>query len=277
MDDTLDSKHQETKVTTQATTRATTQTGAEVIPSRMATPQTLLRRCRNDDQQQEDWLVTFADLATLLMIFFIIMYAVTGLSKEELEDVSNALQEQGFSNHEDAPFNPLSPTGFGEMAGENPFEKTTEALEDTLISYGFEGFAQVQTKPGSIEVELVSSSFFAPGGAEFRQEAVGVLSLIAGQLKPVVKEGMQVKIEGHTDDVPIHSAQFPSNWELSTARASSVVRFLIAHGLPETALVAMGYADSRPKVANKDATGEPIPENRAINRRVVITISQSAP
>jgi chemotaxis protein MotB len=81
-----------------------------------------------------------------------------------------------------------------------------------------------------------------------------------------------VDVEGHTDDVPIHTPQFPSNWELSTLRATGVVRYLIKIGLEPDRLKAAGYADVNPKVPNLDLFGAPIPENRAKNRRIVIRL-----
>ena len=80
-----------------------------------------------------------------------------------------------------------------------------------------------------------------------------------------------VAIEGHTDDIPISSDEFPSNWELSTARASRVVRYLIDKGVSSEKLFAAGYADTKSKAPNLNEFGEPIPENRAENRRVEIT------
>ena len=86
-----------------------------------------------------------------------------------------------------------------------------------------------------------------------------------------------ITVEGHTDDTPIHTAQFPSNWELSTARAAAVVHFLLDQGIPARKLRAAGYADTFPKLPNRDADGNPIPENQAQNRRVVIKLEKIEP
>jgi chemotaxis protein MotB len=82
----------------------------------------------------------------------------------------------------------------------------------------------------------------------------------------------KIDIEGHTDDVPISTARFPSNWELSVSRASNVVKYFIAHDISPDRLKASGYADTQPIVPNRDSLGTPIPENRARNRRIVIRI-----
>tara|TARA_Y100000588_G_scaffold203789_1_gene217608 strand:- start:337 stop:639 length:303 start_codon:yes stop_codon:yes gene_type:complete len=81
-----------------------------------------------------------------------------------------------------------------------------------------------------------------------------------------------VDVEGHTDDAPINTPRFPSNWELSTARATGVVRFLISADVQPERLKAVGYADVRPKFPNRDLFGEPIPENRKKNRRISIRL-----
>jgi chemotaxis protein MotB len=219
-----------------------------------------LRAPKREDDTTDDWLVTFADISTLLLIFFILMFAMAGLSSDQLGRISQALQEQGFSSS---------------TAREDPFEELVLELEVSLGASGYDQFMYVETKPGKVEIEMASSSFFVGGTARFQRDAIAVLKHVAEQIKPLVADGkMQVKIEGHTDDVPIKTANYPSNWELSAARASNVVRFLIANGIAPQALQAIGYADTRPKLANLDATGRPIPENRALNRRVVITVSR---
>jgi chemotaxis protein MotB len=94
------------------------------------------------------------------------------------------------------------------------------------------------------------------------------------QLKSANFQDYSITVEGHTDDVPIETNLFPSNWELSTARAASVVRALVANGIPAAKLRAAGYADIMPKAPNRDGAGRPIPENQAQNRRVVIKLEK---
>ena len=83
-----------------------------------------------------------------------------------------------------------------------------------------------------------------------------------------------IDIEGHTDDAPISTPQFPSNWELSSARASAVARFLIGRGIKPERISVIGYADTKPKVPNRNAAGNPIPENRQENRRVMVRVER---
>lgn len=212
------------------------------------------------DSNPDDWLVTFADMATLLLCFFIIMFALTYMPPEDLKKVSEALKKEGFSTSD---------------AREDPFEDLVTELQVSLGASGYDQYLYVETKPGQVDIELASSSFFASGSAQLKREAVPVLERVLAQIKPFVEQTeMTIKVEGHTDDVPMKSAQFPSNWELSGARASNVVRFFIAKGIDPTRLEAIAYAETRPKVENRDATGKAITVNQEINRRVVISISR---
>jgi flagellar motor protein MotB len=122
--------------------------------------------------------------------------------------------------------------------------------------------------------EMGSAAFFASGSASLSDAGKAILSGILGPLTAAVAEGYRIRVEGHTDDTPIDTPQFPSNWELSTARASAVVHFFLEQGIPAQRLRAVGYADTEPKVPNRDAAGNPIPANQAQNRRVVIRLEK---
>ncbi len=215
---------------------------------------------KKHEENTDDWLITFADMATLLLCFFIIMFALTYAPKDAYEKISESLRTQGFSSS---------------TSKEDPFETLVSDLQVSLGASGFDQFLHVKTTPGRVDIELASTSFFTPGSAQLKREAVPVLEHVRAQLQPFMKQSdMLVKVEGHTDDTPTRSAQFPSNWELSSARASNVVRFFIAGGIPPARLVVTGHADTRPKLANRDATGKPILENQHLNRRVTISLSR---
>lgn len=223
-------------------------------------PHDSLKPPKRKEEPEEDWLVTFADMATLLLCFFIIMFALSAVPADALKKISESLKKQGFSES---------------MAKEDPFKNLVNALQVSLGASGFDQFLYVKTKPGQVDIEMASTSFFVPGSAQLKREAVPVLEHVLAQVKPFLDAtDMQIKIEGHTDDIPTRNAQFPSNWELSSARASNVARFFIAGGVKANRLVVLGYADTKPKVANRDATGKVIPENQNINRRVVITLGR---
>ena len=119
-----------------------------------------------------------------------------------------------------------------------------------------------QTKRGVV-IDVSAGFLFSTGDAVLQSGAHDVLRQVAAVLS---KEDLPIEVEGHTDDIPIKTAQFPSNWELSSARAGTVVRMLVENGVPPERMAAVGLASNRPLVPNDSA------ENRARNRRVAITI-----
>jgi chemotaxis protein MotB len=149
------------------------------------------------------------------------------------------------------------------------------ALAERLQSLGTpaieQGGAFVRT------VQISSAAFFGTGFATLSDEGKAILRDVAANLRSPRFDGYLITVEGHTDDVPIRSTAFPSNWELSTARAAAVVHFLIDDGIPAIRLRAAGYADTFPVVPNRDEAGRPVPENQARNRRVVIRLDKTEP
>lgn len=123
-------------------------------------------------------------------------------------------------------------------------------------------------------IQLSSAAFFARGTASLSDAGQSILENLVDGLQSPAFTAYRITVEGHTDDEPISSAQFPSNWELSAARAAAVVRFFVQHGIAADRLRAAGYADTHPLVPNRDAAGDPIPENQARNRRVVIELEK---
>jgi chemotaxis protein MotB len=122
--------------------------------------------------------------------------------------------------------------------------------------------------------QFSSTAFFASGTATLSDSGQSILQNLLGRLQSPAFATYRITVEGHTDDEPINSPQFPSNWELSAARAAAVVRYFIEHGIPADRLRAAGYADTHPLAPNRDAAGNPIPENQAKNRRVVIELEK---
>ena len=123
-------------------------------------------------------------------------------------------------------------------------------------------------------LQISSATFFASGYAVLSGAGKTILRDVALTLKSSEFAAYHISIEGHTDDTPISTAQFQSNWELSTARAAAVVRFFLEQGLPSRQLSAAGYADTFPIAPNRNVDGTVIPENQAKNRRVVIKLEK---
>ena len=162
-----------------------------------------------------------------------------------------------------------------------PFEQRAgiQRFRDYLVTEGFSMLADHKSPRFSatsqgLNFEFKSTGMFALGSADFLPEAEPLLDRVAQLLSLFGTTNFNVEVEGHTDDVPINTTRFPSNWELSSARATSVVRFFIERGIDPTRLRATGYADTRPKAPNLDDSGRPIPANRELNRRIVIRVDR---
>jgi chemotaxis protein MotB len=146
------------------------------------------------------------------------------------------------------------------------------AIVDRLQSQGTPAVAQQGDRITILQIS--SAAFFGSGYAALSGAGKAILRDVAVTLKSDAYAGYNISIEGHTDDAPINTAQFQSNWELSTARAAAVVRFFLEQGIPARKLTAAGYADTFPVAPNRTSDGTVIPENQARNRRVVIKLEK---
>jgi chemotaxis protein MotB len=211
------------------------------------------------EEEEEGWLLTYADMITLLMAFFVMLINFTKYDMPAMEEAASAIKN--------------------EVKGGEPEKSPTANLKNNIQDIVYEMQADqvvnVSTDDKGVVIELASSAFYRPGSAEFRDEAIPVLTKITQSIMDVKYKGYNMEVEGHTDDDPISTAQFPSNWELSTGRATRVVRFFVTQGMEAKRLKAIGFADTIPKVPNRNAEGAPIRENQAQNRRVNIRMSPS--
>lgn len=222
----------------------------------------------------DDWLITYADMITLLLCFFVIFFVILSSRKIGLEE-PHAVQVSTPAVHDAHPAQPkvkapVAPLSGAEISAFNSFENSGNGDAAAAKSN-----AGAEPKADRISMlEISSSAFFASGSAELSESGKAILRDVAAELKSSAYQGYQIVVEGHTDDTPIATAQFSSNWELSTARAAAVVHFLLDQGLAAQRLRAAGYADTKPKLPNRDAMGAAIPENQAQNRRVVIRLEK---
>lgn len=216
---------------------------------------------KREEDNSGDWLDTYADAVTLLLCFFIILFSTSEPKQDNFKKISQALAAAGFSGEE------------AEQEGD-PMETLKEEVEVMIEQNNLEQVVSVEETEDGIQLELSSSSFYHPGSAKFRKEAIPILEQVADILRDFDYDAYEIEVEGHTDDVPIKSPVYPSNWELSASRATNIVRFFIADGLKSEIMKAAGYAEVRPKVPNIDPQGNPIPMNRELNRRVAIRIER---
>lgn len=205
---------------------------------------------------ESNWLVSYADMMTLLFGFFVLMYAFSRVDREKFEVVRKDLVKY-FG---------------GEVKVEPSLLRIKEEIEEMTAVAGIDEDVKVIIKNSEVVLRLNGKLLFRSGSAELMPASEFFLSEVTKMVKKHMKPSM-VQVEGHTDPVPIRSPIFPTNWELSAARASRVVREFGASGISENKLVAKGYGSSRPIVPNYADNGKVIPENLESNRRVEIRIA----
>ena len=227
-----------------------------------------------DEEPQEavgldDWLMSYADMITLIVSFFALLLAMsvpkTGEMKQAEAQVTAKFAAPKSRPAEVSQIEAAATLHDGLLPGGRGL--LPEALSGDDVSVQDDG-QRITT------INLKSSLLFKSGDARMDPRGAQVLGAVVEQLLKPEYNDYRVMVEGHTDDTPIHSAQFPSNWELSTARAAAVVRYFIDLGMDGGRLSAMGLADTRPLLPNHDPYGNSMPENQRQNRRVVIRLEK---
>ena len=217
------------------------------------------------------WLLTYADMITLLLALFIILFAVSNISSVKFRRLVNALAG-GFNSVD--PINaPLNGAGTSALSGRN-LEADMAAMKLQLDRYIAAQHlqAKVQTridKQGLVITLLSDKAYYDSGSADLRPETKRLLDVVAGQLRDVRNE---VRVEGSTDNVPIATFAYPTNWELSAARATGVTRYFVEHAkIVPTRLSFAGYGEFRPTFPNDSDA------HRQQNRRVDVVILSGKP
>jgi chemotaxis protein MotB len=221
----------------------------------------------------ERWLVSYADFITLLFAFFVVMFAVSQVDTNKVgrfsESVRAASKWQLFEDQATAPVSAISNTIGNEnekIVSEEQKQNARDLailIKEILQESMANGRMSVIDGPDGVIIRLNDTAYFPSGQAGLRADHLKDLEALA---KVLLRLPNHVRIEGHTDPRPIATAIFPSNWELSAARAASMLRFLSSAGVPEERLAIVGYADRRPIVSNDTEGG------RKKNRRVDIVL-----
>lgn len=247
--------------------------GIEIRQNNMAR-----KKYQDEPENHDRWLISYADFITLLFALFVVLYAVSSVNEGKYRVLSNALGN-AFGRVSVLPGVVVEPPAALPIPGRiaNPNTRRNEALRrereqmtsmardilKVLAPLIREGKVRVAQTSLGVSVEINASVLFSPGDAKLTDESGQALKAVATVLKD---DTHAIQVEGHTDNVPISNFVFPSNWELSAVRASSVVRLFIENGIAETRLTAVGYGPTRPIVENESVEG------RSKNRRVTVTI-----
>lgn len=215
------------------------------------------------------WYVSFSDMMAVLMSMFVMLYSMSNLDTNKFQEVVVSLNGAwgvlsggpGVLYLADLPtnMNPDDPT-----VQLSPLYVIQQKYAKPLEKQGAEGRIDTELTSQGLRMRFTDRTLFAPGSATLRPEAAEVMSAVGELLRNAPN---RITVEGHTDSTPISTAMFPSNWELSTARATAVIHYLIENeGIAPKRLTAAGYGEFWPLVPNDT------PERRAYNRRVEITL-----
>lgn len=248
------------------------------------------KRRQEEPENLERWLVSYADFITLLFAFFVVMYAISSVNEGKYRVLSDTM-EAAFNNRpiniEPVPVKPDSPSPdpsvlessdpvprnspiiemLQETAKDNALGEIADDFEQAFSPLIEQDLINIDRNDLWVEIEINTSLLFRSGEAELEEVALPVLSKIAGILQ---RYPNFIQVEGYTDNLPINTYMFPSNWELSSARAASVVHVFMNNGVRPDKMAAIGYGEYRPITDNATAEG------RRSNRRVVLAILADA-
>lgn len=213
------------------------------------------------------WMVSYADFITLLFAFFVVMYAISSVNVSKYQSLAHGMHDA--FNEEGKQHAPVSGKSAKHGLSASPGSKAAEedafkALEQELAALQDADY-HVNRQEGWIELDIKAGALFDSGSAELRPGAVIKLMKLADIIKMLP---YPIALEGYTDDVPIETPQYPSNWELSSARASALARCLTAYGVQPSRISVTGFGEQYPLADNLTEEG------RAKNRRVNMVIAR---
>jgi chemotaxis protein MotB len=243
----------------------------------------MARREKREDppDNHERWLVSYADFITLLFAFFVVMYALSTVNEGKYRILSDSMVAafRNIQANSSTPPPIVMPIPVIQRPGQaarqaeaerqkrrDKMRNVARELLEVMAPLIDEGKVRVIETSRGVTIEINDSILFAPGQAVLNPASSKAMRAIAQVLSPT---DFPITIEGHTDNVPISTPQFPSNWELSAIRATTVLRLFADSGVAADRLTAIGYADTRPVEPNILADG------RARNRRVTILIDSA--
>ena len=223
----------------------------------------LFEQTENELNKGALWGIVYGDFMSYMMVFFLVLFAFSLDAKQgkeaKVEESLDSLQRQFGGS--------ISAERLRRLSRSREEEALSKDLEELVRSQGLEGLASVVLDAKRIRLVLTAPVLFDSGKAELKAAAVQILRGVAGTLR---KTRGEVIVEGHTDNVPIHSRQFASNWDLSVARANVVVKLLSESGVEPQRLSASGYGEYRPRGPNDR------PERQALNRRIEVSLARSS-
>jgi len=211
---------------------------------------------KKSEEVDSSWMETYGDMVTLLLCFFILMASVSKVDSVLYEQVQSGMTSE-----------------MGKHPSQRPIETLKNELSEVInaMSQGGEA-ADVGTDDRGVVLNLDSGAMFTAGAADIKPEMMTILRELTATLANPRFETYRFEIQGHTDDTPVKSAAFPSNFDLAAARALATMRALASLGLPPERMTIASFGQFAPRVPNRREDGTALPVNQALNRRVAIHV-----
>ncbi len=206
----------------------------------------------------ESWLMTYSDSITLLMAFFVLLLSVSTIDQSKVEMLTSGMEKIFTKTESDMPFSSMK-------------EKLNEIIKEKEL----EEKISITPDPLGLKLRFSSRVLFETGSAVIKLDMIPMIYHIANAVLTSQYKNYTIKVEGHTDDVPIKTPLYQSNWELSAHRATNVVKKLIAAGIPKKHVRAIAMADAYPLAPNMRPDGSPNRINQAKNRRIEVFIHRN--
>ncbi|HSN65874.1 MAG TPA: flagellar motor protein MotB [Fusibacter sp.] len=233
-------------------------------------------KCPECKSGAPEWMATYGDLVTLLMCFFVLLFAFSSIDAQKFQAVMQSFQGSagilsGGKSLSEAPMvfdgMPENQTSSQSVIEMKKLESIQEEVEKYLEQNNMQGLVETMLESKGLVIRFKDNVLFDSGSASIKTGSIGILTFLSDLLKTPELINQDIRVEGHTDNVPHVSNQYASNWELSAARATNVVRFFIEQSqMVPSRLSASGYSEYHPIESNDTATG------RSANRRVDIVV-----
>jgi len=208
------------------------------------------------------WLISYADLITLLFTLFVIFVSVT-VTKYGHSTTVRSEPEYYLEKHS------------GLMALGTRYDELYRSVGAVIVNNAADQQIAVEKSTRGLAIDISATQFFERGSASILPGKLALLHDIVQTIKNETHDDDVIEVESYTDDTPFQEGPFADNWELTAMRSSHIVKLLIGEGIAPSRLHALSFADNKPLVPNRDAQGSPIPENRDRNQRVVIRVESA--
>lgn len=203
----------------------------------------------------DSWLMSYADMITLLLCFFIIFVSVSEPKKDKITEIADGMSGK-----------------FGAVLHSTPFKDAVQQLRAIVEKQELYRDVAIDNTGSGMAMELASARFFKEASGEFDASTKPILDQLLAVLQQADLTGYSILVEAYTADTPTAGGLYPTNWELSAMRAAKIASIMVSNGFEPAKIRATGFGDAHPKVPNRDKDGNPIPRNQETNQRVVVRL-----